>query len=199
MAVYELYDLKEYFQRISNDDENAFATIFDLFKKKVFAVAFKMLKSETEAEEIVQEAFLSLWRSRVQLNNVENPEGYIFKVAYHTIFAHLKKASRQQELLDGIIINLTYKQNTTQEMVAANETSRLIFEAIQLLPPQQRIILELAKLNDLSYAEIGEKLDLSKNTVKNHLVQAMKTIRVLLKNHITFFLFACLSIFGAEV
>lgn len=198
MAVYDLYDFKEYFQRIANNDEKAFATIFDLFKKKVFAVAFKMLKSETEAEEIVQEAFLSLWRSRTQLSGVENPEGYLFKITYHTIYAHLKKTSRKQELLDGIIINIAYKQNTTQDMVAANETSRLIYEAVQKLPPQQRTVFELAKLNDLSYAEIADKLGLSRNTVKNHLVQAMKTIRVLLQNHIVLFLFACLSMFGPD-
>jgi RNA polymerase sigma-70 factor (ECF subfamily) len=67
MLVYDLYDMREYFQRLARGDASAFETIFELYKKRVFGVALKMLKSETDAEEVVQDVFLSIWLAKRNL------------------------------------------------------------------------------------------------------------------------------------
>lgn len=181
MPVHDLYDIKECFKNLAKDDASAFATIFELYKKRVFGVALNMLKSETEAEEIVQDVFLSIWLSKAKLGAVNDPEAYLFTITYNTIYAHLKKASRNQQLLKTIISHLTEIQNTTDETIDANETNKLINEAIQQLPPQQRMVYELSKQEGLSYDEVAERMRLSRNTVRNHLAEAMKTIRAFLK------------------
>lgn len=185
MAVHHLFDLGELFTRIANGDEKSFSTLFDLYKKKVYSTALKMLKSESESEEIVQEVFISLWKVRNKLGDVTNPEGYIFTITYNTVYSHLRKISQQQELLEGVILRVVSKQNTTLETIAANETSKLIYEALQKLPPQQRKIYDLARHDEMSYDDIASELGLSKNTVRNHLAEAMKSIRYILKKHIT--------------
>lgn len=188
MPVRELYDIKEYFQSLAKGDADAFKMIFDLYKKRVFGVALRMLKSETEAEEMVQEVFLSVWLAKAKLSQVDDPEAYLFTIAYNTIYAHLKKASRNRHLLSTIIDHLTEIQNTTEETVTALETQGLINEAIQHLPPQQRTVYQLSKQEDLSYEEIAERMHLSRNTVRNHLAEAMKTIRVFLKKATVLFI-----------
>jgi RNA polymerase sigma-70 factor (ECF subfamily) len=181
MLVYDLYDMREYFQRLARGDASAFETIFELYKKRVFGVALKMLKSETDAEEVVQDVFLSIWLAKRNLGQVNEPEAYLFTITYNTIYSRLKKASHNQELLNTIIQHLTEIQNTTAETIAARETGKLINEAIQQLPPQQRTVYELSKQEGLKYDEIAELMHLSKNTVRNHLSEAMKTIRTFLK------------------
>jgi RNA polymerase sigma-70 factor (ECF subfamily) len=181
MLVYDLYDMREYFQRLAKGDASAFETIFELYKKRVFGVALKMLKSETDAEEVVQDVFLSIWLAKRNLGQVNDPEAYLFTITYNTIYTRLKKASHNQELLNTIIHHLTEIQNTTDETIAARETHKLINEAIQQLPPQQRTVYELSKQEGLKYDEIAELMHLSKNTVRNHLSEAMKTIRTFLK------------------
>jgi RNA polymerase sigma-70 factor (ECF subfamily) len=181
MLVYDLYDMREYFQRLAKGDASAFETIFELYKKRVFGVALKMLKSETDAEEVVQDVFLSIWLAKRNLGQVNDPEAYLFTITYNTIYSRLKKASHNQELLNTIIQHLTEIQNTTAETIAARETGKLINEAIQQLPPQQRTVYELSKQEGLKYDEIAELMHLSKNTVRNHLSEAMKTIRTFLK------------------
>ena len=74
MSVHGLYEIKQCFQSLAIGDTDAFGTIFEHYKKKVFAVALKMLKSETEAEEIVQDVFLSIWLSIEKLSNIDDPE-----------------------------------------------------------------------------------------------------------------------------
>lgn len=187
MAIYDLYDLRRYFQGIASGDENSLGVVFNLFKKRVYSVALKMLKSEVEAEEIIQEVFLSLWRSRSSLGLVENPENYIFTITYNIIYAHLKNIARNRELINGIILQFTEVQNTTEETIAVNETSKLIHDAYQKLPLQQRMVYDLNKKKNLSYEEIATELGLSKNTVRNHLAEARKSIRRFLKNHLSVF------------
>ena len=181
MPVHDLYDMRECFQNLARGDGGAFEIIFEFYKKRVFGVALKMLKSETEAEEIVQDVFLSIWLSKANLSQINDAEAYLFTITYNTIYARLKKASHNQELLNTIIHHLTQIQNTTDETIAAREAHKLINEAIQQLPPQQRTVYELSKQEGLSYNEIAERMHLSRNTVRNHLSEAMKTIRIFLK------------------
>jgi RNA polymerase sigma-70 factor (ECF subfamily) len=196
MLVYDLYDMREYFQRLAKGDASAFETIFELYKRRVFGVALKMLKSETDAEEIVQDVFLSIWLAKAKLNQVNEPEAYLFTITYNTIYSRLKKASHNQELLNTIIQHLTEIQNTTAETIAARETHKLINEAIQQLPPQQRTVYELSKQEGLSYDEIAERMHLSKNTVRNHLSEAMKTIRNFFKKAAMLFMSLAVLIIG---
>lgn len=193
MPVHPLYNIKELFNNLANGNEGAFATIFELYKKKVFSVALKMLKSETEAEEIVQDVFLSIWMAKARLDAINDPEAYLFTITYNTIYTHLKKASRNRDLLKMIIHRLAQIQNTTEDTVIANETGKQINKAIQQLSPQQQTVYQLSKQEGLSYEEIAERMNISRNTVRNHLAEAMKTIRGFLKK--TAMLFMSLIVF----
>src|SRR5947207_1485747 len=103
MPVLNLYEIKELFKKLSTGDESVFKTLFELYKKKVLATAIKMIKSETAAEEIVQDVFLSIWIAKERLGDVNDPEAYLFTITYNTIYTHLKKASRDQQLLNTIL------------------------------------------------------------------------------------------------
>lgn len=174
-------NIKECFRSLAEDDVSVFESFFEAYKKRVFGVAFKMLKSPTEAEEIVQEVFLSVWLAKARLGEVNDPEAYLFTITHNAIYTHLKKASRNEQLLNAIVYHIAQKQNTTEESVAVHETGKLIREAIQQLPPQQREVFELSKQEGLSYNEIAERMHISQNTVRNHLFIAVKTIRAFLK------------------
>ncbi|MBN8859530.1 MAG: RNA polymerase sigma-70 factor [Sphingobacteriales bacterium] len=169
------------FQSLAKGDLGAFEAFFEAYKKRVFGVALKMLKSSVEAEDIVQEVFLSIWQSRARLDKINDPEAYLFTITHNAIFTRLKKASRDQKLLNTVLHHIALKQNITEETIAAHETDKLISETIQQLPPQQRTVYELSKLEGLSYNEIAERMHLSPNTVRNHLAESMKTIRIVLK------------------
>lgn len=188
MPVHDQYDLKECFQSLVRGEAGAFETIFNLYKKRVYFLALKMLKSETEAEEIVQDVFLSIWLAKTKLGNINDPEAYLFTITYNTIYTHLKKASRNQQLLNTIILHLAQIQNTTDEIIAVHETGKLINEAIQFLSPQQRTVYQLSKQEGLSYDVIAEHMHISRNTVRNHLAEAMKTIRAFLKKTTALFI-----------
>lgn len=183
MSFQNLYNvnIRECFRALAEGDSGEFEIFFERYKKRVFGVALKMLKSQADAEEIVQNVFLSIWQSRAKLGDVNDPEAYLFTVTHNAIYSHLKKVSRNEQLLSAILRNIAQKQNTTEEDLAVRETSKLIQNAVRALPPQQRTVFELNKEKGLSYQEIAEHMHISQNTVKNHLSGAVKTIRMALQ------------------
>ena len=78
-------NIKSLFEAIANDDELAFKALFDLYKSRAYAVAFKLTKTAYAAEEITQDVFVSIWISRAQLAAVKNPEAYLYTVIYNKV------------------------------------------------------------------------------------------------------------------
>jgi len=179
-------DINALFTATANGDADAFKLLFDQYRVKMYAVAFKWAKSKYAAEEITQDIFIGLWISRLQLKNVQNPEAYLYTVAYHKINRYLKKESNQAKILELSIWITNTCSNETEETIFANDSARHINSAIERLSPQKKLIYKLSKHHGKSYAEIAEALHVSPNTVKSQLVKAVKSIRHYLEKSVLF-------------
>lgn len=168
---------KTLLKRIARDDERAFRIIFDRYKERFYAAAWKMTRSSDMSEEIVQEVFLSLWLHRSVLSDVENPASYLFQVVCNTIAAHFKRLAVQKALKAKAYGKWPDSGNYTEEKVLEKESYQILHQIIRQLPFQQQLIYKLSKQDGLSRNEIAERLHISPNTVKNHLLKAMKFIK----------------------
>lgn len=164
---------------ISKGDEQAFRVLFDHYKDRFYYVALKMTSLEDIAEETVQEVFIQLWRQRTSLANVENPDAYFFTVLYRQVYQYYRKMALDKKLHLALQESLLAK-NTTDETVLSRESEQFIREAIARLPAQQQEVFKLSKEDGLSREEIAEKMQISPNTVRNHLAQAMRSVRTYL-------------------
>ncbi len=173
------YDEKELLLHIADGDERAFRIFFDLYRNRFYAVVLKMTKSDLVAEEIVQEVFMHIWEKRELLRNVQAPSAYFFTAVYRRIYNHYKRLALERRMLghEAQSIGIT---DATNETVLANESKRLISKAIASLPPQQQLVFKLSKEAGLTREQVAKELNISPNTVKNHLGEAIKTIRVYL-------------------
>lgn len=187
---------KELLLRIAEGDEKAFTELFNAFDPKVYPFVLKMVKSESLAEEITQEVFVKIWTGRSKLTHIENPEAYIIRMAAnHSINAIKKHVSDRVFLLRLSQEPGNDNHYHTENQFNYTETRRLIDEAAELLPAQQKQVFHLSRTEGLNYEEIAERMKISKNTVRNHLVEALKSIRRFLQEHgveLSFF-FAVLS------
>lgn len=179
---------KTLFEAIAQNDEQAFKMLFNLYKSRTHAVAFKLTKLAYASEEITQDVFISIWVSRAQLAHVKNPEAYIYTVIYNKVSRYLKKESNQERILQLSIWNTQPYSNETEETVFVHDQQKLLRQAVQQLSPQKKLMYELHEVQGKSYAEIAKTLDLSPHTVKSHVLQAVKFIRNCLKDRVLFFL-----------
>lgn len=176
-----IYDEKALLQKIAAGDEGAFREIFNLYREELQVVALKLTKSFSIAEEITQDVFVGLWVSRAHLVKVDDPPSYLYKMLLNKISRYLTKSNQQQIIADALRYREQY-DNTTEEQIAVKESQRLIDNAINQLPPQQKKIYQLSHLQGLSTAEIAHQLNISPLTAKSYLRDAMKFIRSHLKD-----------------
>jgi RNA polymerase sigma-70 factor (family 1) len=184
---------KMLFDAIARSDEAAFKNLFELYKVNMYAVAFKWTKSSFAAEEITQEVFISVWTSRTKLCKVNEPEAYLYTIAYNKVNRYLKKEANQAYILKHW--QLKDYSNETEETVIANNTETFINKALEQLSPQKKLIYTLNRNKGKSYREIGEALHLSPHTVKSHLMKAMKFIQNYVKDHALIFILMIVELF----
>ncbi len=169
--------------RISNDDEVALGELIQLYSSKLFAYAIKFTKSRECAEELVQEAFVKVWTHRKGLNEALSFNAYLFTIVKHLAFDFLKKTAREEELKTALLENYSPPANPTESQYTYGEYEQAAFRAIENLSPKRQLIYKLSREEGMTYDEIALQLGISKNTVKEQISQAIKSIKEYLYVH----------------
>lgn len=157
--------------------EPGFRKLFEDYKNRVFGYVLTITNSHHQAEEITQELFIKLWTSRDLLPQVENLDQYILVMARHRTFNYLRKSLADQKGLDEIYNRMQDKSQNTEDRLIEAEYDQLLNRAVDQLSPQRKQVYELSRGGGLNIDEIAAQLNLSRNTVKNHLVEALKQIK----------------------
>ena len=171
------------FEAIAREDETAFRALFDHYKKQVYSIAFKWTKSDFAAEEITQDVFISIWVSRSKLPLVKDPQAYIYTAIYNKVSRYLKKETNKSRILEAYLSNKKDFSDETEETLRANETEKIIYSAVEQLPQHKKKIYKLSRLEGRTNQQIAETMQVSPHTIKSHLVNAVKSIRLYIKEN----------------
>jgi len=172
-----LPDEKHLLSLVAQGDVNAFSAIYHHYNRSIYPFVLKITKSETLAEEIIQEVFISVWVNRTQMAQVENFRAYIYTIATNKTLNYFKKAVAETRRILQVSATSAKVSNVTEEEIFAKESESLVQAAVESLPEQRKKIYKLSRHEGLTHDQIAEKLNISKNTVKNQLVEALKFIR----------------------
>jgi len=175
-------DSKALFTQIAEGDKTAYKAIFDSCKAPFYSAAFKMTRSAYLAEEIVQEVFILLWTKRTQVAAAENPSAYMLTVLYNCIYGHFKKIAAEKNLKLLLLQNGEAPEESLDALLQTKENQLLLKNIIEQLPPRQQMVYKLSKQEGMSRIAIASQLHISPNSVRNHLQDAVKSIRHYLKD-----------------
>lgn len=184
MLLYTDYTDDRLLQLVGDHNEQAFTELFFRYDKRIYAFVVKMTKDEHIAQELTQQIFIKIWDKRTKFSQVENPLAYIFTLAANHTFTQLKRQLNEKKVLESLARMMHESMgNDTEDRMNLRDSENLITQAIEKLPPQQKRVYDLSRNEDLNYQEIGELMQISPNTVRNHLVEARRSIRQYLEKN----------------
>jgi RNA polymerase sigma-70 factor (ECF subfamily) len=163
--------------------ETAFTQLFKDYSPPVYKAAYMFLHSHTLAEEVVQDVFLKLWLKRAEMDVVKRLDAYLFIMARNFIFDRIKKIAYETAGQAALPKQEPFVDDA-EYLVRQHQCQALLQEAVDLLPPQQKEVYHLSRIEGLSHQVIATRLKLSPHTVKKHMTLALQAIRKHLSNNI---------------
>lgn len=144
------------------------------YKDKLYRMAKRILISQDEAEDAVQEIFLKLWKGRENIKNYKNPEAFAVTMTKNYCLDRLK--SKQASNLKIVHSNYQTSENL-ENRIEAEDGVAMVFRIMENLPEQQKIILQLRDVEQFEFSEIAKMLDSNETAVRVALSRARKTVR----------------------
>lgn len=178
MAAEKNHNARELLRQIADRNERAFRALFDQYKDRLFHYIYGIVKSKEVTEELVMDVFLKIWLGKEVVNQIENFDAFLFRVAYNKSIDFLRTAARDHRFRDLLWKEGQFANGTAaDQQVITREYERVLREALSKLSPQRRLVYQLSREKGHSHLDIARQLQLSKHTISNHIVESQRFIR----------------------
>ena len=160
---------------LSQGEITAFNKLFQLYGDRLFRFGSGYLKSEADAEELVQGVFMKVWEKRFDLKEELSFKSYIFTIAFNIIRKHfVNKVMTEKYFEQQIIEDIDF---STDQYIDYQSTKKKLDLIIEQLPPKRKEVFIKSRFEGFTVKEIAEELGTSPKTVENQLGEALKFIR----------------------
>ena len=155
------------------NDREAMAAVYDTYGSLAYGLAARTLGQTAEAEDVVQEAFLAIWRQAARLDPARGVRSYLLTIVHNKAIDRLRKRARRPELVLDETAPLVADAPDPAEFAEALENRELVRAALRSLPEEQRRTVEMAYFGGLTTGEVAEQLKIPVGTVKSRLRLAL--------------------------
>jgi len=174
---------EELIQLLKTGSNAAFTEIYNRYWRKMFTAASNKLHDLEEAEDIVQQIFVSIWLRREELEIHSNLHSYLAVSVKYRVFkclnARFKHKHLSDEATESVLAELP--DDSTQQWLEFHEVSERLRLLIAALPDKCRLVFEMSRTDGFSHKEIAAELQLSEKTVEWYIGKAIKFIKSGLK------------------
>lgn len=146
-------------------------------KNKLFRFALRLLGSEEEAKDVVQEVFIRVWNGRDQMDEVQNWEAWCMRITKNLSLDRIRATTRKNTHPIAEGFDIRQEALTPHEKTELHESMQRVNQLIASLPEKQRQVIHLRDVEGYSYNEICDILELDMNQVKVNLFRARNAVR----------------------
>ncbi|GAB4400785.1 MAG: ECF family RNA polymerase sigma factor SbrI [Anaerolineales bacterium] len=173
-------DLLKY---IGNGDEQAFEVLYRRHSEALYNYLLRLVHESPVAEDLLQETFLAVWRNAQQFRGGAQVRTWLFQIAHHRAVSWLRK-QRQQVDWDTLEPTLADPQTRPEPLLLQNLDVARVQRALAQLSARHRSVVELAFVQEFSYREIAEILQIPEGTVKSRMSTALKLLAHYLEHEV---------------
>jgi len=183
MKDYSRYGDEELMKEVKAGNMLAFDALYRKYSRRLYKFSYSILKSTQEAENIIQDVFLNLWLNREKIEKSSSVKYYVFAIAYNSAISIIRKKAKEIQFIEYVKTLQDFTQEPVDLQIEYAELDEKLDEIIKALPSRQKEVYLLHRVEGLKYSEIAEKMNISINTIENHMSRALKTIRKKLANY----------------
>ena len=165
-------------ERFTKGDMKAFDDIYSAFNHKLQKFVFSLVKTETDTEDLVHEVFVKVWDNKEKLKNHTSFDTYLFTIAYNTTISFLRNKAKNTQYIEYVkSVQIEVDESDFTEEINRDEINKKLNLLVEGMPSRQREVFKMKHFENYSYKEIAEALNISVNTVENHIVKAHKYLK----------------------
>ncbi len=158
-------------QNIKAGDKKALKELHDKYFNQMCLYAFKSTNGALVVEELVSDCFIKIWESRKKIDIKISVKRYIFFILRNSIIDYSRRSKFLTESIDNI------QEPADEAYFDEQRQYAYLYSVMAMLPEQRRVILEMAVFESMTYQQIAEKLNISKNTVKTQMGRAYRFLK----------------------
>lgn len=156
---------------------NAFEKLFEQYSQKLYRFALSYLKSDLEAEDLVQEVFLKIWENRTSIKTGTSFQSYLFTIAFNSIRKSFNSKARQDKFRTDLLEFLSHDNPSLENHPDFEALLTKLDSLIDQMPERRKEIFLMRKKEGRAVRDIAEKLSISTKTVENQITEAMNHLK----------------------
>lgn len=183
---------KKLIEKAIAGDHKAFESLILRYENKIYAIAFKVFKNESDAYDTAQEICIKVYKKLEQFNFDSSFGTWLYRLATNTAIDEYRKQKRrnQREMSydgtkdtgeDEIHMQIPDSKDTPEQALLRKEKVKQVWQALELLKEDQKQIIVLKDIQGLSYQELCEELDIGLGTVKSRLARSRIALKKVLE------------------
>lgn len=189
MKNYKSYRYQELLPLIKQGDQRAFAVLYDLFAPDLISFIAKKIANSETAEDILHDLFISVWRNREMIDEIESLPAYLFSSCRYLILAQYRQEMKIKLTHDFEHLEFEDETIPIEDQLYYRYIIDIVTKEIENLPDKCKAVFKLSREYYLSNKEIAYKLNISESTVEKHINKAIRHLRTATSHLFHFVLF----------
>jgi RNA polymerase sigma-70 factor, ECF subfamily len=162
---------------LRSNNRESMAVLYDTYSSMAYGLALRTIGNPTEAEDVVQESFLALWRQAERLDPARGVRSYLLTIVHNKTVDRLRQKGRRPEAALELGETIPSKDEDLAESVARQSEGESVRAAMGSLPAEQRRAIEMTYFNGLTINEVASRTAVPIGTVKSRLRLALQHLR----------------------
>jgi RNA polymerase sigma-70 factor (family 1) len=180
MALYGTYTDEQLIISLRQGEAGAFTEIYERYWDKLLVYAMRVIRQQPDAEDIVQELFVSIWRRRQALEIGHALSTYLYNSVRYLAFRYMEKNSTYSGYLQRLAAWMDGEDSNVSGIEAeifGRELEGQIDQLVRELPEKMQQVFILSRRHHLSYKEIADRLSISEETVRKQVYKSLQILR----------------------
>ena len=177
LSKYKTYDDFTLLASLKAGEEEVFSEIYERYWAVLYRHAYKLLKDEAAAQDIVQDIFVTLWDNMEDLELQRSLRSYLYTAVRNKVLNSIQREKYQQRYVESFLHFMNTSEAITDHTLRENMLREKIDREVAHLPAKMRHIFEMSRIHHRSYKEIARELQLSDKTVKKQVSNAIRILR----------------------